>query len=86
MSLITKKAGSLRNPLHEDTDWTWTVEHEKCLSDLKQMVVQAPVLAFHSAAAKTIFLADASSYGLGDALLQIQSDGRKHQLCMHQER
>ena len=42
---FSHKAGPLRNLLREDTDWIWTAEHQNCLSDLKQMIVQAPVLA-----------------------------------------
>lgn len=45
--------------------------------ELKEMVVRTPVLAYYSQKAPTIISGDASSFGIGAVLMQIQEDGRR---------
>ena len=44
---------------------------------IKEIVVGAPVLAYLRQRAPTIVSCDASSFGIGAVLLQLQSDGRR---------
>ena len=57
--------------------WAWTPAQDEAFQRLKEMTSTAPVLAYYSQGAPTIVSADASSYGIGAVLFQIQEDGRR---------
>lgn len=67
----------LRELLREDIVWSWTPAQDEAFRKLKKMIVTAPVLAFYSQTAPTIVAADASSYGVGAVMYQVQEDGRR---------
>ena len=67
----------LRALLRDEVDWTWSPVQEEALVKLKALVTAAPVFAFYSPRARTVVSADASSFGIGAVLLQVQEDGRK---------
>lgn len=70
-------AAPLRELLREESVWAWTPAQEEVFHRLKEMTSTAPVLAYYSQGALTIVSADASSYGIGAVLFQIQKDGRR---------
>ena len=44
---------------------------------VKKLLANTPVLVFYASGATTIVSADASSYGMGAVLLQVQQNGRR---------
>ena len=65
----------LRALLVKGQEWSWTEEHQAAFDAIKSALSSHPVLAMYSTTLDTIISADASSFGLGAVLLQVQSDG-----------
>ena len=53
-----------------DADWNWGAAQEKAFSKLKQLLTEAPTLAYFNPAKQLVIQCDASTLGLGAALLK----------------
>ena len=74
---LSEKTRPLRDLLSSKNEWLWGSAQEEAFTRLKNHLVQAPVLAHYCTEKETIVSADASSYGLGAVIFQVQDDGTK---------
>ena len=74
---LADKTKPLRDLLSNKTHWIWEELQEKAFEEVKKEISRSPTLALFDPTKETIVSADASSYGLGAVLLQIQEDGER---------
>ena len=74
---LAEDTAFLRQLLQKDVDWLWDAQLEGDYAKVKEKLSSAPVLSHFSLNAETWLSTDASSYGLGAALLQMTEDGLK---------
>ncbi|KAG7295105.1 hypothetical protein JYU34_022039 [Plutella xylostella] len=74
-----KNASSILAPLHEllqkNVTWNWTSDHENAFNSVKKCLSSDNILAHLNQDARIILTVDASPWGLGAILSQIDKDG-----------
>ena len=60
----------LRQLLHQDVEWHWEEQHETSFRKVKEALALSPVLGYYDAKKELTLQVDASSTGLGAALIQ----------------
>ena len=72
---FSKIARPLNNLLHKNTVWTWTEKEQTAFETLRDRLITAPILANPDYEKPFIIRTDASTYGLGAALIQETPEG-----------
>ena len=60
--------------LKNNTEWVWDHPQQQAYDEIKRLVATAPALAIFDINKKIMISTDASSYGIGGVMLQLQED------------
>ena len=71
---LADETKSIRELLLKGNQWTWGNAQHKAFEQIKVDLAKAPVPALYDPNKETKIAADASSYGLGRVVLQLQPD------------
>lgn len=72
---LAEKTKPIRDLLSKNNLWTWDNAQEQAFIEVKQELCSSPVLALYDPNKETIVSADASSYGIGAVITQVQENG-----------
>ena len=68
---LSQVTAPLRMLLKDSTEFKWdSTIHDKCFTQVKRTITEAPVLKFYKSTEKVTLQCDASQYGLGACLMQ----------------
>ena len=76
-SSLAEESKPLRDLLGKRNQWVWGDRQQRAFDNIKRELSSRPILALYDSTRETIVSADASSFGLGSVLIQIQDDGSK---------
>jgi transposase InsO family protein len=76
-------AGPLTALTRKDQRFEWTDEEERAFQELKEALIQAPVLIAYDPEKETVVETDCSGYALGGVLRQRGEDGLLHPIAYH---
>lgn len=76
-SKLAEVSKPLRDLLHNEVEWYWGDSQVESFQKVKDLFYEPPVLAVYSPQRTTIITTDASNYGLGATLSQVQDDGTR---------
>ena len=62
---------------HEEP-WNWSIEQETAFQDVKKLLLSSQILAHFDDTKPIVMACDASPFGVGAILSQIQSDESEH--------
>ena len=74
---LSEKTRPLHDLLSNKNEWLWGSAQEEAFTHLKKDMVQTPVLAHYCTEKERVVSADASSYGLGTVVFQVQDEARR---------
>ena len=71
---LADKSEPIRDLLNKNNTWIWGTEQQRAFDEIKQSLMQSPVLAKYDPNKETKISADASSFGLGAVVLQLEEE------------
>jgi hypothetical protein len=75
---FSHKAAKLTDLIKDKVPWFWGDDEQGAFETLKKYLIEAPVLTLFRKDRQTIVDTDASSYGIGGVLSQIDEEGIEH--------
>lgn len=67
---LSEKTFLLRELLRKDVEWHWNERHEKCFTDIKEYLINPPVLQYYNLEKPVVISVDSSKNGMGACILQ----------------
>ena len=67
----------MRELLKESKTWVWGLPQEKAFQEIKKVLTSTAVMSHYDCSLQTIVTTDASQYGIGATMFQIQKDGTR---------
>lgn len=67
---LSEKTSPLRELLRKDVEWHWNERHEQCFQNIKEYLINPPVLQYYNVEKPVVISVDSSKNGMGACILQ----------------